>query len=120
VVHVLAVRQKMKADLQTLAQDSRYLPSVLGFFGALILLLFVDKIPTQLSQWLLPALIVYSIGAGILSYIQAMIGVRSRSPEHISSGLPDRIPDRSFCILMTSHVIWFITFIIYGTCRGFI
>ena len=110
----------MKPDLQSLAQDSRYLPSVLGFLSALILLLFVDKIPTNLSQWLLPSLIVYSIGAGILSFIQAMLGVRSRDEEKIQKGLPNKIPGLAFWILIGAHVLWFAAFIYYGTCKGII
>ncbi|MCC5849026.1 MAG: hypothetical protein JJU29_13145 [Verrucomicrobia bacterium] len=108
----------MKPDLQSLAQDSRYLPSVLGFFAVLILLLFVDKIPDNLSQWLLPALIVYSIGAGILSFIQAMLGVRSRDEEKIQKRLPDWIPEPAFWILIVAHILWFFVFICYISCRG--
>jgi hypothetical protein len=110
----------MKPDLQSLAQDSRYLPSVLGFFATLVLLLFVDKIPEALAQWLLPSLIVYSIGAGILSFIQAMLGVRNRVNERAEVGLPDRIPAPAFWILMVAHIIWFFLFIYYGTCKGII
>ncbi len=110
----------MAPNLQILAQDSRYFPSLLGFFSALILLLFVDKIPTNLSQWLLPSLIVYSIGAGIFSFIHVMLWVRSRDEVKIQKGLPHKIPELAFWILMGLHVLWFVAFIFYGRCKGII
>lgn len=113
------IYKNLNSDILKDLIDTRYMPSVLGFFAALNILLFVDKVKDSIAEWLLPALIVYSLGAGILSYVQVLCGIRTKMKniESTGDGGKGLISTCLFCTFMGFHIVWFCAFVIYLTCR---
>lgn len=92
---------------QHIASDIRYGPAITGALILLLFLLFIDKLPEPISQWLVPSLAAYVLSAGCLGYIQAILYARKgENLSNLATG-----------IIITSHIACVAGLVAYNVCR---
>lgn len=111
----LQMETKNEGLLSHIAKEDRYFLALLGGFLVSILLIFGDKAAPFVREAVTPAIIVYSLGAGLIAQIQMMIGERERLRKEASGetfqGSPAwvfRIACIAHCINFASLVAWLI------------
>jgi hypothetical protein len=72
-----------------------------------LLLLFVDKLPSKLSEYLLPGVVVYGLGVFVLGYIESSI---YRKLSNRDGSEKTKFPVRRMIAL---HALWFGCFLAY-------
>lgn len=95
------------------AADFRYGITMVSGFVLGLLLLFLKELkgccPFVLT-YVIPALVVYTIGTAVIGHIQILL-TASTNTKRQASGLPARgIWERGLCVVLIAHVIWFLLF----------
>jgi NADH:ubiquinone oxidoreductase subunit 6 (subunit J) len=93
------------------AADFRYHLTVLSGLVVGFLLLFVNDLPPYLREVVLPALVVYTIGTALIGYIQVLLTASANTKAQAEGNKPRGIKERHLCIVIFSHLLWFITFL---------
>ncbi len=83
-----------------------------SFFSASLLLLFIDKVPKTVSEYFLPALIVFGLGFVLLGYAEGSIFYKNFNREG------DEKTKHPYRRLLAVNIIWFISFCVYLFYRG--
>ena len=97
----------MDSVLEKLVRVPWYMMGVgAGVFVGL-LLLFIDKLPSKLSEYLLPGLVVYGMGAFLLGYVESSI---FRALFDRAGSEKSKFPRRR---MLASHILWFGCFLAY-------
>jgi hypothetical protein len=78
-----------------------------SLFSASTLLLFIDKAPKSISEYLLPALIVFGLGFIVLGYIEGSIFRKNFDKEGSEK---TKHPYKTLFLL---NIIWFLLFVAY-------
>ena len=83
-----------------------------AIFSASLLLLFIDKVPSNIGEHLLPALIVFGLGFILLGYIEGTIFRKNLDRDGSEK------TKHPYTLLFTANVVWFCAFVIYLFYRG--
>jgi len=93
----------------------RYAPTWFSAFLFLLCLLFIGELPTNAKAYMVPSLLVYSLGTVILGSLHRLLGLHYVSPQDPNNEKP--IPCGWKIFLLIAHVAWFAAFILYNLHR---
>jgi|SRR5690606_27045339 len=96
--------------IESIAEDIRYAPAIVGAFVFVLLLLFVDKLNPLAQQWLIPSVALYIMGAGIVGYIQSILYARNEQ----------NLPCWQTGLIIAIHVFLWLLLLAYNCHRGVI
>lgn len=90
-----------------------------AWFSAFLLglgLLFVQELPEPVRRYLLPALLVYSLGAALIGALHRLLGLHYVPAEGGNNEKP--IPWQWKLVVLLLHAAWFAVFLGYISWRG--
>lgn len=93
----------------------RYGPAWFSIFMFGMTLLFVQQLPVNMSTYMIPSLVVYSLGTALLGTLHRLLGIHYSSDpnKHDEKDIP-----RHWKInILLAHSSWFVSFIIYNIYR---
>lgn len=101
---------------RSLFRMPRFAPAFFAAFLAGVLLLFLDKVSWRVKTYLIPAIVIYAMGAAFLGYLHRLLGLHYESRNHSNNEKP--IPIKWKAFLYMTHFLWLVAFIIYNIYRG--
>ena len=101
--------------LTSLISMPRFGPALFATFIAGILLLFLKDLGENIKLFLIPSLIVYSLGASFLGSFHRMLGFHYVTKEDRNNENP--IPTCWKIAILSVHIIWFASFVLYNFYR---
>lgn len=93
------------------AGDFRYGLTVLSVFVLGLLLLFVPELPPFARQFVLPGLVVYTIGSALISHVQILLTVSANTKAQAENQTPRGISEGYLTAIIVAHVLWFLLFL---------
>ncbi len=100
------------------AADIRYGITIVSTFLLGLALLFFKDFPDYYRSSLIPGLIVYTIGTGLLAHIQVVITASTNTKAKADGGAVRGINEASLRNINICHVVWFVAFIGYLVYRN--
>jgi hypothetical protein len=94
----------------------RFAPAWFAAFLGGLLLLFINELPPKCATYMVPSLVVYSLGAAILGTIHRLLGITYASNAARNNESP--IPLRWRIVIFALHSICFIGLVVYNAWRG--
>lgn len=93
----------------------RYAPAWFSAFLFGILLLFLNELPPNMKKYMIPSLVIYSLGATILGTFHRLLGLHYVSERGGNNEKP--IPIQWKATLFVAHIIWFGALVVYNCYR---
>jgi len=93
----------------------RYAPAWFSAFLFGLCLLFIGELPANAKAYMVPSLLVYSLGTVILGTLHRLLGLHYVSRQDPNNEKP--IPSGWKIFLLIAHVAWFLAFILYNVLR---
>jgi hypothetical protein len=93
------------------AADFRYHLTVLSGFVLGFLLLFIKELPTYVRDFILPALVVYTIGTALIGYIQILLTASANTKAQADDQKPRGIKESHLKAVIWTQVVWFLVFV---------
>ena len=103
------------------AGDSRYGITVLSGFVLGLLLLFLKElkeISAFVPLYVIPGLIIFTIGTAIIGHIQILLTVSANTKAVAADKQPSGIKESHLTRILWAHAIWFILFLCYLAWRA--
>jgi hypothetical protein len=107
--------------LKVIPNAPAFSPSLVGTVVLGLLLLFFRDFDGPLRQYLVPSLVVYVLGAGLISFIHTMLWLRTvgrarQEAKPNAETVPlNRLP---FWLMIAFQIVWFFFFIGYNFYRA--
>ncbi len=94
----------------------RFAPSWFSAFILGISLLFINDLPINMKKYMIPSLLVYSLGSIFLGTLHRMLSLNYAKNDFINNEQP--IPSNWKITILILHTAWFSCFIFYNFHRG--
>lgn len=101
-----------------LVSDFRYGITVVGVFILGLLLLFFEDLTPTMQDILIPSLVVYTLGTGVITCIQMLVTASANTKARAKSETPRGVPEGWLSAIVVLHVLWFVLLIGYNVWRG--
>lgn len=79
-----------------------------------LLLLFFKELTNFFQDILIPSLVVYTIGSGLIACIQILLTVSANTKAMAKKETPSGIKEGNLTIIIITHIVWFALFILYN------
>lgn len=63
--------------VQNIAKDTRWFPCLISMLAFALFALFFKEMTDYLKNYFVPALVIYSLGAGLIAWFQTMLAIRN-------------------------------------------
>jgi len=88
-----------------------FIPTLIGTVILGLLLLFYRDFNEELRRYLVPSLVVYVLGTGLIAWVHYMLWRRTDLQ-------PKRLAWPTFVRIVVVHIMWFVCFVWYNLYRG--